>query len=392
MLKTDLSLLIKTILEEQSLILATLGSPKQTHQPQKITIRPLLIKEELLYQCTEQRQGQAFHQNLSQADCNKFLLEHLPHFKQSFLFTSQADYQILVGKKEENIKILKKPASKSPLALSHNRKKEYLLDENQPIPFLIELGIMSTEGKIYPQKRDKFKQINRFLEMVEDVLSHFLNRTQLHIVDFGCGKSYLTFALYYYLKVVRGFEVRLTGIDLKAEVIKYCDQLAEKLAYTGLKFVLGDINEYQYQEQTQLDMVVSLHACDTATDAALERAVRWNAKVILCVPCCQHELFEQVHNDLLEPLLKHGILKERFAALATDAARAQLLETLGYRVQVLEFIDMEHTPKNLLIRAIKKDKIDNAQSAWKSYSNFKQTLHINPSLERRFVNDLPSIL
>jgi SAM-dependent methyltransferase len=256
-----------------------------------------------------------------------------------------------------------------------------VLEEGQSVPFLIKLGVMNEEGKVYPKQSDKFRQINRFLEMVQDVLPHLSRHHKLQIVDFGCGKAYLTFALHHYL-TMQGFDFDVMGLDLKEDVIALCQELAHQLGCKGLSFALGDIN--QYQTDSKVDMVVSLHACDTATDAALEKAIRWQADVILCVPCCQHELFNQIKNADLQPLLKHGSLKERFSALATDAARAQLLELLGYHVQVVEFIDLEHTPKSLLIRATKKEKNENQSKLWEAYKTYKQSLQINPSLEKRF--------
>lgn len=386
MAKEDLSSLLASIFKEHLLISATLSSPHAFEQSPKVTIRPVEVKGKRLYQCTWLLNQQAMHENLTAEKCLQWMSEKIPGFKQSVLYTRQADYHILTNKKGL-CTILKKPPSKTISLPVHNKPKHYLLEEGKPISFLIELGIMNQEGKIYPQKYDKFRQLNRFLEMVEDVLVHLPSDRPLRIIDFGCGKAYLTFALYDYLHRQKGYNLHVTGLDLKQEVIKECQQLAQTLGYRHLHFQLGDINAYQTQDS--VDMVISLHACDTATDAALEKAIRWQAKVILCVPCCQHELFDQIQQPELLPLLKHGILKERFAALATDAARAQLLEALGYQAQVLEFIDLEHTPKNLLIRAIKKGK--GQKKAWEAYLAFKQALHIDPSLERRFFKELKQL-
>ncbi len=218
------------------------------------------------------------------------------------------------------------------------------------MPFLIDLGVMTKEGRVVKSRYDKFRQINRFLEFIEDVLPSVERGREWTILDFGCGKSYLTFAMYYYLKVLQGLDIRIVGLDLKEEVISRCTKLAEAYGYDKLSFLTGDIASYEGLEQ--VDMVVTLHACDTATDYALEKAVKWKARVILSVPCCQHELNRQMDCPTLQPLLKYGLIKERIAALATDALRAGMLEQKGYRVQILEFIDMEHTPKNILIRAI----------------------------------------
>lgn len=373
--------LFQQIFDTQSLILAVLSAPFNASDCQKATVRPLLIKGELFYQATVQRNAQAIHQNLCREECLEWLTTHLFAYKQSFVYTESADYQILISKKQK-MTLLTKPPTKSSATLQHNRSKQYLLQEGTPIPFLVRLGVMSPEGKIIAKKSDKFRQINRFLEMIDDVLPHLEAKQQIRIIDFGCGKAYLTFALYHYLKFVKKLNLELIGLDLKEEVIQLCQHLALQLGYAqDLHFQLGDINTYQSEQS--VDMVISLHACDIATDAALEKAIKWQAKVILCVPCCQHELFHQIQNQALTPLLKHGILKERFAALATDALRAQLLEVSGYHTQVLEFIEMEHTPKNLLIRAVKNVKPDNIAKKRQAYLEMKQALQVNPSLERR---------
>ncbi|WP_039360924.1 class I SAM-dependent methyltransferase [Candidatus Protochlamydia amoebophila] len=381
----DLDSLLKEILDRQELVMGILSSPF-VKEKQKMMLRPLLIKGQIAYQLTTQLEDKAAHQNYFTQEALKYLREIIPHFKQTFLYTASADYHILVSKKK-HLTILKKPPTKSPLSLSHNRSKNYLLEEGVPISFLIELGIMNQQGKIYPQKQDKFRQINRFLEMVDDIICHFNPSLPIHIVDFGCGKAYLTFSLFYFLKVCKGYFVQMHGVDLKKDVIEFCNQLTHKLGYAKhLKFNVGDVNHFNIHQP--VDFVISLHACDTATDAALEKAVRWGAKVILSVPCCQHELFRQVKNEALDPLLKHGILKERFAALATDAVRVQLLEALGYQTQIMEFIDVEHTPKNLLIRAIKQTYSTQSQHVLEKYRIFKEMLNIIPSLEQRFQKEL----
>lgn len=255
------------------------------------------------------------------------------------------------------------------------------------MPFLVELGIMNKEGKVLAKRYDKFRQINRFLEMVEDVLADLPTGRPLTIVDFGCGKSYLTFALYHYLTVRKKRELNIIGLDLKADVIEHCNELAAKIGYDHLKFLVGDIAEYN--ELEQVDMVITLHACDTATDAALEKAVRWGASVILSVPCCQHELFAQIENEVMSPMLSHGILKERFSALATDAIRAKLLDMMGYSSQLLEFIDLENTPKNILIRAVKSSAGDNSVK-WREYTAFRDFLGAKPYLERVCADLLPT--
>ncbi|RKN82227.1 class I SAM-dependent methyltransferase [Paenibacillus ginsengarvi] len=362
----------------------------------KVKIKPVNLKTGLHYQFAHYTGTKVLHENVEPRQAAARTEELLlTHYKQALLQTSEADYHVLLNKKGE-VTVLKKKATKTNVDLAHNRKKRYLLEEGEPVPFLVELGVMNAQGKVLAAKYDKFKQINRFLEMIDDVVPHLPQNRTIRIVDFGCGKSYLTFALYHYLNEIRGLDLQVVGLDLKEDVIRHCNDLAERLRYERLRFLVGDIN--RYDETDEVDMVVTLHACDTATDAALEKAVRWGASVILSVPCCQHELFGQIRNEALAPLLKHGILKERFASLVTDAARAQLLEQLGYKTQVLEFIDMEHTPKNLLIRAVKEqggaekakaqsgDGRADAEAA--AYERFAEILGISPFLQRALADKL----
>lgn len=272
-----------------------------------------------------------------------------------------------------------------PRDLSHDRSKRYILQEGIPVDFLVGLGVQTPEGKIVRAKYDKFRQINRYLEFIEDVLDALPKDRCIRIIDFGCGKSYLTFAMYYYLHQLKKREIQVTGLDLKEEVIERCSLLARSLHYDGLQFEKGDISTYQGEQK--IDMVVSLHACDTATDYALEKAVKWGAEVIMAVPCCQHEVNGQIHCDVLEPVLKYGVIKERMSALITDALRADFLEQKGYHTQILEFIDMEHTPKNLLIRAVKTKKMQPGKgkgtvSGDTKLQSIMEFLHIEPTLQK----------
>lgn len=399
MIDTKLQSLIEGLLEERNLLQAILSSPRNKNSAKKITIRPVMIKKNVVYQLSHQYEQKVIHENIA---TNKFLqtmMKWIPSYKQAFFYASTENYHVLLNKANEAT-ILRKPSSPKPLKrLTHNRPKNYLLEEGKPIPFLIELGVMSSSGKIFPDKRDKFRQINRFLEMIDDIIPHLTKKPfgnsqietgskQLQIVDFGCGKAYLTFALYHYLHVEKKYNVMITGLDLKADVVSFCQKVADKLQFSQLRFLQGDISDYSTKEP--VDMVVCLHACDTATDAALEKAVRWKATVILAVPCCQHELFKQIKCESLNPLLTHGILKERFSSLATDAARSQILEILGYKTQILEFIEMEHTPKNLLIRAIRHTHPKNRSKLIKIYHDFKELLNINPTIEQLFKIELES--
>lgn len=356
---SDLQSLFTDCLNE-TLIRVILSNPSSKDGVIKICARPMLKNKSLLFQIEEYTKTQVFHKNLTAGDASSYLTGKLSSdtssqtaaFKNALVETKSFTANVLVSKKG-TITIKKKmnASSKQPkISLSHNRKKKYILEEGIPVPFLIDLGVMTQNGNIINAHYDKFRQINRFLEYIEDILPTLPTGRELRILDFGCGKSYLTFAIYYYLKVLKGYPVRITGLDLKEDVIRHCNELAVKYGYDKLEFLCGDIA--YYDGCSQVDMVVTLHACDTATDYALAKAVGWGAKVILSVPCCQHELNKQMKNDLLSPVLHYGILKERMAALITDGLRAQILEANGYRTQILEFIDMAHTPKNLLIRAV----------------------------------------
>lgn len=356
---SDLQSLFTDCLNE-TLIRVILSNPSSKDGVIKICARPVLKNKSLLFQIEEYTKTQVFHKNLTAGDAGSYLTGKLSsdassqtaEFKNALVETKSFTANVLVSKKG-TITIKKKmnTSTKQPkISLSHNRKKKYILEEGIPVPFLIDLGVMTQNGNIVNAHYDKFRQINRFLEYIEDILPSLPTDRELRILDFGCGKSYLTFAIYYYLKVLKGYPVRITGLDLKEDVIRHCNELAVKYGYDKLEFLCGDIA--YYDGCSQVDMVVTLHACDTATDYALAKAVGWGAKVILSVPCCQHELNKQMKNDLLSPVLHYGILKERMAALMTDGLRAQILEANGYRTQILEFIDMAHTPKNLLIRAV----------------------------------------
>jgi SAM-dependent methyltransferase len=380
--------LLRNLKEQQSLTDAILSNVrrKEDNHYHKVTIKPLLLKNQLIYQISYYYNQKVSHENISEEKWVEKMISLFEHdFKQGLLHTKEADYQVLISKKHK-VSILKKKATKVNQELAHNRQKNYLLKEGTPVPFLIELGVMNKEGKVFAKKYDKFKQINRFLEMVDDIVPFLRKDRKLTIIDFGCGKSYLTFALYHYLTELQKLDIQIVGLDLKEDVINHCNELCKKLEYEGLRFHVGDIG--QYQDVQEVDMVVTLHACDTATDAALEKAVRWGADVILSVPCCQHEMFTQLKNTILSPMLDHGILKERFSALATDGVRAQILEMTGYKAQLLEFIDLEHTPKNLLIRAVKQSQSGDLKQTVTSYLEFKQFLHIDPYLENALADQL----
>lgn len=371
--------LLESYLNEH-LIRMVLSGSKGTTDIAKISIRPVLLKERLLFQAELFRGTKVFHENLDREEAVCHILEWMEgSFRQLQLTGRFGTASVLVSKKGKvTIKEKKQEAGVKGPELTHNKKKRYLLEEGRPVDFLVDLGVMMAEGKVLHARYDKFRQINRFLEFIEDVLPALPRDREVNILDFGCGKSYLTFAMYYYLKICKGMDIRITGLDLKADVISHCNELAQKYGYEKLEFLKGDIAEYE--GGGQVDMVVTLHACDTATDYALYKAIQWKARVILSVPCCQHELNGQIESELLAPILKYGLLKERIASLVTDGLRAELLEQQGYDTQVLEFIDMEHTPKNILIRAVKRPgDIDRDTEA---YEKCTEALHVQPTLER----------
>jgi len=331
-------------------------SKKTTPAFQKIIFKPF-VKNKIYYiQFEYVYEKKVIHENLEIDEAfnriNELLLND---FKQMMFYDINKDYQVLISKKGK-IKIIESKATRKLDSLDHNYQKKYLIAEGQPCDFLIELGIMDSLGKVKPSKYNKFRQINRFLELVEDVVNSFDYNETVKIVDFGCGKSYLTFALYYYLVKMKTYEVDIIGLDLKHDVIDFCNTVVTKLDYKGLVFKHGDIKEFEMKNS--VDLIITLHACDTATDAALIKGIKWNVKNILSVPCCQHEYFNQIAQDNLNPLLKHGILKERISALVTDSLRGLYLEAFGYEVGIMEFIDMEHTPKNILIKANKKNEFN----------------------------------
>ena len=324
----------------------------------KVRIRPVILKNEIEYQVSEFVGRKVLHSNHSAADVKKKIIDYMTEdFKQAQINMTDAAATILSSKsKTLTCKYKKAGQLKAQRDLSHNRTKKYIIQEGKPVAFMIDLGVMGQDGKIIRTRYDKFRQINRFLEYIEDILPKLDKERELTIIDFGCGKSYLTFAMYYYLKELKGYNIRIIGLDLKADVIEHCNELRTRYGYDKLDFYVGDIATYK--DVDKVDMVVTLHACDTATDYALAKAVKWGAEVILSVPCCQHEANRTIKSDILSPVMDYGILKERMAAIVTDAARAKLLTANGYDTQTLEFIDMEHTPKNLLIRAVKSSKED----------------------------------
>ena len=342
------------------LIRGTISNPRDKEGIIKIRVRPLEKKGELYFQLESFTKTQAFHENLDASGAKERILSYMENFRQIQAETVQETASVLVSKRgKATVKRKRRAQQVCAADPAHDRKKRSIIEEGVTVPFLRDLGVMTEDGKIVRTKTDKFRQINRFLEFIEDILPQLDKGREVTILDFGCGKSYLTFAMYYYLHELKNYDIRIIGLDLKEDVIRHCAELAEKYGYEKLTFLVGDIADYEGVDQ--VDMVVTLHACDTATDYALAKAVGWNAKVILSVPCCQHELNMQFSDsvrhdngkggenrgmvyEMLAPVMDYGLLRERFAALVTDGLRAKYLECMGYETQVLEFIDMEHTP------------------------------------------------
>lgn len=361
---------------------------KKSVEFERVNMRPLMLRDNLMIQVEKHTENKVFHENLMVGDAMKMAFDLIEkEFKQLNVIGQSEEIQVLASKVDNpRITINGKDAKNEPaVKLEHDRKKEYILEDGLPCDFLVELGVMNKSGSVFHKHYGKFRQINRYLEIVDDIFNkkpELLKneRKKLRVIDFGCGKSYLTFALYHYLSIIKGYDVEITGLDLKKSVIEFCKKLAEKLSYDKLNFEVGDIKTYRGDKA---DIVVSLHACDTATDYALENAVNWGAKVILSVPCCQHELFSQIENELHFPMLKHGILKDKFTEIFTDALRGLILEACGYNVDMIEFTSLEHTSKNVMIRAIfdeKRTKADMAK-ALKEYNKLKEFYNVSPSTD-----------
>lgn len=382
--------IFKDSIEKNIFIKAIASSPvDKKSEYTKVNLKPVRIKDEIFIQFEEFKDKKAYHKNICFASAMVKISDILEKFKQLLISVNGADYQILKGKQDFNLK--KSENTKVLKDLDHNKKKNYLIEDGTPVPFLIKLGVMGEDGKVFKNSYDKFRQINKYLEFIDDTIRELQNKKLIgdHIkfVDFGCGKSYLTFALHYYLKDIKNFTFEIIGLDLKKDVMKKCNDIAKELKCENLEFLTGNIKDFDKLQN--VDIIFSLHACNNATDYALLKGLELNAKAILAVPCCQHEFNEKMSNtknskffDKEMPIGKHGILFEKYTSLATDAFRAQALELCGYKTQVMEFIDMEHTPKNILIRRI-KDKIntESLKRRFNEYEKFKSFLGIEPLLD-----------
>lgn len=373
----SLTSLLASSIRDRTFLRLVLSQPrgKDENSLIKVTVRLIEVKGETRYQWAARTHTQEKHENLTADELvNQSKTVFGVNFSDAHLFTTEADLTIRWNHGRPQ-RIKRKPPTQRPTeGAGHNREKQYLIPAGVPCPFLIEVGIMLPTGQVRPAMYHKFRQINRYLEFVEDLFDSLPKKGSLQIVDFGCGKSYLTFALHHLLTKIHGREVKIVGLDVKKEVIEECTRIAESLECTGLEFRIGRIEEFQTTERVNL--AVSLHACDTATDDALAAAIRWGCEAILAVPCCQHEVCQSLGRQTLPGLTEYGILKERFASLATDALRAQFLELRGYKTQVLEFIETEHTPKNLLIRAVKRTEPIDLAKHQQEYDQLKEVLGI----------------
>ncbi len=366
--------------------------PGSSDTVEKLGVRPVLVRGRFGYQLASRVHGQERHENLSPRQASARILQLFPLvFEHCHLHTHQYDYSARM-KPNGQIDVRSSRPTKTASPTVHNRSKNYLISAGVPCPFLIEIGVMTAAGQVRSAKFQKFRQINRFLELVDDVVPNLPQQGTIHVVDFGSGKSYLTFALHHLLCAIHNRTVQIVGLDRNAQVVQKCSQIAKKLECGGLEFRVGDIADYR--NDSKVDLAVSLHACDTATDDALAKAVEWQVSVILAVPCCQQELSEKIENSRMQGLLRHGILKERLAALSTDALRALALEIVGYHTQVVEFIDMEHTAKNVLIRAIRRrSDQQRAHEKIESYRNLKELLSLKRIyLEEAFGNDFINLV
>lgn len=382
--------LVASLVGRGELTGATLSKPAGTDadHARRVTVEPVDVRAGARYRWRHHHRERTTDEMLTGEE-TAARLDHLigGSYRQALLHSVEADFQVLAGGADEP-RVLRRPASRPVTSRKHDRLKRRLLPEGMPVPFLVELGVMTAAGDVRPKRRDKYTQVNRFVELVDDVLPA-LPDGPLKVVDFGSGRSYLTFALHHLLHDVRGREVEILGLDLKENVVRECAALAARLGADGLRFEVGDISSAPTHSA---DLVVSLHACDTATDAALDRAVRLGARVILAVPCCQHELLGQLESAALEPLLRHGVMRERFAAEVTDSARARLLALCGYDVQLVELFALEHSPKNVLLRATKlqspRSARDTAALA-NTYARFVDSLSVDPMLGRLLADLVP---
>ena len=375
----ELKKAIDEMLQQDIIKLVVSNKANKDVKYNKITFILKEVNAKQYYQIEKYTDKQVFHENIDKNLLEEKLLEYVhSNYKQIDAWSDTSTYDMKISKKGK-VHLGKKKSDNAKLAnKEHNNEKNYILKEGMIIEPLIDLGIFTKEGKVVNSKYDKYKQINRFVEIIDDEIKKS-DFKELTIIDFGCGKSYLTFVLYYYFVEIKKINVKIIGLDLKEDVINKCNDIAKRYNYENLHFELGDINGFKYNDS--VDMVITLHACDTATDYALYNAIKWNSKLIFSVPCCQHEFNSQIKTEDLSILTRYGIVKERISALMTDSVRANLLECVGYKAQLLEFIDISHSPKNLLIRASKTSiSLEQKEKALCEVSALMNEFNLKPTL------------
>ncbi|SCH89953.1 MULTISPECIES: class I SAM-dependent methyltransferase [unclassified Romboutsia] len=381
----DLKNSIKEIAQNEIIKVVISNKANKDVEYNKINISIKEKNNKEYYQIEKFTDKQVFHENIEKEELEDKIVNLISDYKQLSAWSITHNFDLKISKKGKVFLGKKKSDNSNLVNKGHNKEKNYILREGTIIQPLIDLGVFTKEGKVVKSMYDKYKQINRFVEIIDDEIKKN-NYKELTILDFGCGKSYLTFVLYYYFVEIKNINVKMIGLDLKKDVIKKCNEIAKRYGYDNLSFELGDINGFKYNNK--VDMVITLHACDTATDYALYNAIKWNSKMIFSVPCCQHEFNHQMKAKSLSILTKYGIVQERVAALMTDASRANLLEAVGYKTQLLEFIDISHSPKNILIRASKGNVTkDKREKALNEVNNLIAQFNFNPTLYNLLKND-----
>lgn len=380
----ELNQFFEDILTDKTLVSMVASNPrKKQNECKRINIKPVLIRNQYTLQFESLINNKAFHENLSVDEAAEKIIENMrDNFKNIYIKTQNHEYQCMVSKKGK-LTCKKKEIEIASFSLSHDRKKDYIIPDNEKCDFLIELGVMDANGKVYKKKYDKFRQINKFLEIVDGTIDYENINGSFKIIDFGCGKAYLTFGLYYYFHNILNKDVEIIGLDLKEDVIDFCNRTSENLGYENLEFIKGDIVDFD--SRSDIDMIVTLHACNNATDAALVKAVKWNVDYILSVPCCQHEFFNKIDNACLAPMIEHGLIKERLSSMVTDTLRVLYLNNEGYEVKLVEFVAMEHTPKNIMIKGVKKGMDVNA--AKMKYNKFKKFWNLDDLFIEKYHNE-----
>lgn len=378
--KNELKVQLLNIIDRNEIEGAVISSPlKKSSDITKIKIEPVMLKGKLKYRFAYYEGQKVIHKNIDRENVFDEIIAVMEEgFKQCSI-TANKHCTVLMNKKRLfSLTGVKENINKKAVSVSHNKVKNYIIGENEYVEWMYLLGIMDKDGVVLKHRQKKFRQINKFLEMLKDIESEILENSV--IIDMGCGKSYLTFAMYHYFNIINKKNVEIRGYDLKKDVVEYCNELSQRFGFDRLKFYCEDISGIENTDE-RISMIITLHACDTATDYAIYHGIRWGCRVMMNVPCCQHELFHQMKNDSMNIMLKHGIIKERFAALLTDSLRAQIIELMGYKVQVMEFIDIEDTPKNIMIRSVKTGRKGN-KALKEDVERIIKEYNIKPTLYR----------